>query len=104
MRRYRQMYDRLQETPVYKEMVRLASEKVRAEALEEAKAILEKERQEIQAKALRETLLALVEARFPKMSRLTRRLISTMSNAYTLQTLILKISMASTIEEARQRL
>jgi hypothetical protein len=66
--------------------------------------LLDKERQEAQVKALRETLLALVEARFPKMSRLTRRLASTMSNTHMLQTLILKISMASTIEEARQQL
>jgi hypothetical protein len=41
LRRYRQMYDRLQDTPVYKEMVRLATEKARAEALRESETMIQ---------------------------------------------------------------
>jgi CRISPR/Cas system CSM-associated protein Csm2 small subunit len=35
------MYDRLQDTPVYKEMVRLATEKARAEALRESETMIQ---------------------------------------------------------------
>jgi hypothetical protein len=41
LRRYRQMYDRLQDTPVYKEMVRLATEKARAEAIRESETMIQ---------------------------------------------------------------
>src|SRR5438552_14889693 len=55
-RRYREMYDRLQETPLYKEMTRLASEKAHQEGLQEG-----------QLRASREMLLSIVQARFPKL-------------------------------------
>jgi acyl-CoA synthetase (NDP forming) len=96
LRRYREMYDRLQETPVYKEMTRLATEKARAEALKEA--------EEARKKELREMLLTIVQARFPKLSRSAKRLASTIDHTSTLQNLILKISTASNLEEARQYL
>lgn len=89
LRRYREMYDRLQETPVYKEMTRLATEK----ALQEGQLI-----------ASREILLSLVQKRFPKLSRSAKRLASTIDHTSTLQNLILKISTASNLEEARQYL
>jgi hypothetical protein len=41
LRRYRQMYDRLQDTPVYKEMIRLATEKAHAEALRESETMIQ---------------------------------------------------------------
>ena len=90
------MYDRLQETPVYKEMTRLAREKARAEALKEA--------EEARKKALREMLLSIVEARFPKLFDLVKCMTSTIDRTSTLQTLILNISTASTSKEARQYL
>ena len=90
------MYDRLQETPVYKEMTRLATEKARAEALKEA--------DEARKKDLREMLLTIVQARFPKLSRSAKRLASTIDHISTLQNLVLKISTASNLEEARQYL
>jgi hypothetical protein len=95
-RRYREMYDRLQETPLYKEMVRLATEKARVEALKEA--------EEARKKDLREMLLTLVQARFPKLADLTMHLARTIDQSSTLQTLILKISTASSLKEARQHL
>ena len=55
-------------------------------------------------KASRELLLALVQARFPKLFRLTKQLINTIDHTSVLQTLILKISTASNLEEARQYL
>jgi hypothetical protein len=96
LRRYREMYDRLQETPVYKEMTRLATEKARAEALKEA--------EEARKKDLREMLLTIVQARFPKLSRSAKRLASTIDHISTLQNLVLKISTASNLEKARQHL
>ena len=105
------MYDRLQETPLYKEMTRLATEKARAEALKEAEEALKKARaealqeaEEVRKKDLREMLLTLVQARFPKMSGLTKRLAGTIDQSSTLQTLILKISTASSLKEALQYL
>src|SRR2546427_2363254 len=41
LRRYRQMYDRLQDTPVYKEMTRLDTEKAWAEARRESETALQ---------------------------------------------------------------
>ncbi len=96
-RRYREMYDRLQETPLYKEMVRLATEK----ATEKARAEALKEAEEARKKDLRETL---VQARFPKLTDLTTHLARTIDQSSTLQTLILKISTASSLKEARQHL
>jgi predicted transposase YdaD len=97
LRRYREMYDRLQETPLYQEMMRLASEKVRQEALQEGL-------REGELRALREMLLSIVEARFPKLFGLTKRLASTIDQTSVLQTLILNISRASNQKEARHYL
>jgi hypothetical protein len=126
LRRYREMYDRLQETPLYKEMTRLATEKARAEVLKEAEASISaayeasisaanKEVEEArkaaevalergELKASRELLLALVQTRFPKLFGLTKQLINTIDHKSVLQTLILNISTASNLKEARQYL
>jgi hypothetical protein len=88
-RRYREMYDRLQETPLYKEMTRLATEK----GLQEG-----------ELRASRALLLSIVQARFPKLSRSAKRLASTINHTSTLQNLAVKISKASNLEEARQYL
>lgn len=110
VRRYREMYDRLQDTPVYKEMVRLATEKARAEVLKETEEALKKaeetlkEAEEAYKRDLREMLLTLVQARFPKLTDLTMHLARTIDQSSTLQTLILKIGTASSLKEARQQL
>ncbi len=88
-RRYREMYDRLQETPLYKEITRLATEKGV---------------QEGELRASREILLSLVRMRFPKLSRSAKQLVSTVDRVSVLENLILKISIASNLEEARQYL
>ena len=125
------MYDRLQDTPVYKEMTRLATEKAWAEARREsetalqealkavvsaqkrewqeaearraAEAALEKERRE-ERKALREVALALVQQRFPTLLRLTRQVTKGIEPTSTFQALLLQISTASTPEELHQYL
>jgi hypothetical protein len=78
-------------------MMRLASEKVRQEALQEGL-------REGELRALREMLLSIVEARFPKLFGLTKRLASTIDQTSVLQTLILNISRASNQKEARHYL
>ena len=65
---------------------------------------LERGRQEGKLEGLQETLLALVQARFPKMIRLTKGLALVTEDPETLQNLILKVSMAQTSEEARNYL
>src|SRR5207248_1006939 len=62
LRRYREMYYRLQETPLYKEMTRLATEKALQEGHQEGL-------REGELRASREILLSLVQMRFPKLSR-----------------------------------
>ena len=69
-----------------------------------AEVALEKERQEAERKALREVLFTLVQTRFPEISRLTKLLASAVKNTHILQTLILQMSVASNLEEARQHL
>src|SRR5947209_7300012 len=91
------MYDRLEDTPLYKEMIRLASEKAYQEGRQ-------KGLQKGQLMALRGTLLFLVEKRFPQLSSLTKQLVSTVERASVLENLILKISTASTPKEAGQYL
>jgi predicted transposase YdaD len=105
LRRYREMYDRLQETPVYKEMTRLATEKALQEGLREGRQEgLREGIQEGQLMALRGALLSLVQKRFPKLSPLVKQLVSTVDRASVLENLILEISTASTAKEARQYL
>ncbi|HZU02045.1 MAG TPA: GNAT family N-acetyltransferase [Ktedonobacteraceae bacterium] len=96
-RRYREMYDRLQETPLYKEITRLATEKALQEGHQEGL-------REGELRAVRGLLLSIVQARFPKLSYLAKRLVSTIADSSTLQNLFLKISMAANLEEARQYL
>ena len=91
------MYDRLQETPLYKEITRLATEKALQEGLREGL-------QEGELRASRALLVSIVQARFPKLSRSAKRLASTIDHTGTLQKLVLKISTASTLEEARHYL
>jgi hypothetical protein len=118
LRRYREMYDRLQETPLYKEITRLATEKARAEVLKEAEASISAAHKEVEEarkaaeialergklKASRGLLLALVQTRFPKLFGLTKQLINTIDHTSVLQTLILNISTALNLKEARQYL
>ncbi len=83
------MDDVLRNTPVYQEMTRWALE----EGLEEGR-----------HEALQQALLAIVTERFPKLVRLTKKVLALIEKPEMLQLLIVKMSIAQSVEEARQYL
>src|SRR5437870_1781830 len=93
------MYDRLEDTPLYKEIIRLASEKAHQEGFQEG---LREELQEGELKVWREMLLIIVLTRFPKLFRLTKLVSSTINEKRVLRTLIVSFSKASTSKKARR--
>jgi predicted transposase YdaD len=92
IRRLLEMKDILQETPVYQALTQQA----RQEGLEEG-------RQE-GCEALRQTLLSIVQTRFPKLVRLAREQAVRIDDPDVLGSLIVKISFAQTTQEAKQYL
>jgi predicted transposase YdaD len=80
--------DIIRETPAYKEMTKEARE----EGLEEG------------LQALRQTLLNVVQARFPKAIRLAKKQIAVIDDPDILSKLIVQMSTAQSIEEAKQQL
>lgn len=91
------MHDLLRESPFYQEILQEGREKGLEEGLEKG---LEKGKLE----GSRKTLLKVVRARFPKMVRLTKQLIAVIDDSETLEDLIVKVSMAQTLEEAHKYL
>ena len=83
------MHDILRESPYYQEIL----QEGRQEGLEEGK-----------LEGQRETLLAIVQARFPKMVRLTKKLVTIIDDSASLQDVIVKISMAQATQEVQQYL
>ena len=79
------MHDVLRESPYYQE-------------------ILQEGREEGKLEGQRELLLALVQARFPTMARLTKKLVAVIDDPASLQDLAVKVSMAQTAEEVQQYL
>ncbi len=53
---------------------------------------------------LRETLFEIVKGRFPKLARLSKKQGIVIEDAKVLSDLIIKVSLASTMEEVRQHL
>lgn len=88
-RRLRAMHDILRESPYYQEILQ--------EGRQEG-------RQEGKLEGQRELLLALVQARFPQMARLTKKLVSVIDDSASLQDVTIKISMAQTEKEVQQYL
>lgn len=84
-RRLREMHDVLRESPYYQE-------------------ILQEGREEGKIEGQRELLLAIVQARFPEMARLTKKLIAAIDDPASLQDVTVKISMAQTDKEVQQYL
>ena len=93
------MYDILRETRAYQEMTKESREEGRQEGLEEG-------RQEGKLEALRQTLLTIAQERFhnAKMTRLTKGQAAIVNDPDVLQGLILKVSLAQTLEEAQKYL
>ena len=84
-RRLREMHDVLRESPYYQE-------------------ILQEGREEGKLEGQRELLLALVQARFPEMARLTKKLVTVIDEPASLRDVTIKISMAQTDKEVQQYL
>ncbi len=93
IRRYKQMFDVVKDTPVYKEMTQDA----RKEGIEEG-------RKQGQVEALEQTLMDLIAERFPKLVRFARKQLADVDDPALLRLLVLKVSSAQTAEEAREHL
>jgi predicted transposase YdaD len=83
------LYDVLQESKAY--------QKIKQEGREEG-------RKEGELQALRQAFLDVVQGRFPKLLDLATKPISVVVDPAVLRDLIVKISLAQTVEEARQHL
>lgn len=82
------LYDILEDSPAFKQLKNEGRQEGRQEGLQ----------------ALQQALTSIVQARFPQMGRLTKRLAGTIDNTEVLQDLIVKMSLAQTLEEAKQQL
>ena len=87
IRRFKNMHEILRESAIYQE--------IRQEGREEG-------REEGQLKASRELLLAIITARFPKLTRLAQTYIATVDNPMLLQNLIVQLVVTNTTKEARE--
>ncbi|HEX6480749.1 MAG TPA: hypothetical protein VF043_18065 [Ktedonobacteraceae bacterium] len=125
LRRVSDMDDVLRETPVYQEMTRWAREEGlregiregilegiregrregRQEGLEEGRQEgLEEGRQEGRLEGLQQALLVILTERFPKLLRLAKKQMAVIEEPEILQLLIVKMSVAQSVEEAKQYL
>jgi len=90
----------IRESPAYKRLIKKAYEQSVQEGLER---ILEQVRQE-ELQQLWQLLVKIVKARFPRLERLARKQGIVIEEAKVLTDLIVKMSTAQTMEEARQHL
>ncbi|HEU0003882.1 MAG TPA: hypothetical protein VFQ36_23445 [Ktedonobacteraceae bacterium] len=95
------MHDILRESPYYQEILREGRQEGLEEGLQEG---LQEGVQKGKLEGQRETLLAIVQARFPRMVRLTKKLVTVIDDTASLQEVIVKISMAQTTQEVQQYL
>ncbi len=98
------MFNVVKDTPVYKEMVRDAREEALQEGREEGlKEGLEKAREE-KLEALRQILVGIVRARFPRLEKVARGQAAITEDEDEINDLIIKMSTAQSIEEAKRDL
>jgi hypothetical protein len=90
----------IRESPAYKMMTKKAYEEGVKEGLER---VLEQVRQE-ELQQLWQLLVKIVKARFPRLERLAKKQGIVIEEAKVLADLIVKVSAARTMEEARQHL
>ncbi len=100
-RRLRAMHDILRESPYYQEILQEGRQEGLEEGLQEG---LQEGVQKGKLEGQRETLLASLQARFPIMVRLTKKLVAAIDDPASLQDVTVKISMAQTAEEVQQYL
>jgi predicted transposase/invertase (TIGR01784 family) len=99
-RKVSEMYDILQETPVYQFMTKEAREEGLQEGLEKGRQEgLEKERE-----GLRQVVVDIVRKRFPKIVRLTKKQVAVVDDPAQLRHLAVDISVAQTAAEVTQYL
>jgi predicted transposase YdaD len=107
-RRFAMIDDIIRETPAYKVLTREAREEGIEIGFERGiergieQGIEQERKRALQLQ--RELLLNVVKARFPKLVRLARKQGSVIDEAKVLNDLIVKVSAARTMEEARQHL
>jgi predicted transposase/invertase (TIGR01784 family) len=99
-RKVSEMYDILQETPVYQFMTKEAREEGIQEGLEKG---FEKGREE-GLEALRLAIVNIARERFPKIVRLARKQVAVVDDLETLGQLVVKMSLVQTPTEAKQLL
>ena len=91
------MHNILRESPFYQEIL----EEGREVGLEEG---LEKGHKEGKLEGLRETLLAIVQTRFPKVLRLAKGQAAIIDDPAALESLIVQVSIAQDAKEAKRAL
>jgi predicted transposase/invertase (TIGR01784 family) len=103
-RRLRDMHDILRESPYYQEILKEGLEegleKGRQEGLEEGRI---QERYE-HVQELRQTIINIVQGRFPRLLRFARKQISDVEDLAELRGLIVGLSLAESLEQARRSL
>jgi len=103
-RRLSEMHNILRESPFYQEILQEGREEGLQEGREEGlQEGLEKGRQE-KLQVLRDTLLNVVQARFPKMVRLAKGQAAIIDDPAALEGLIVKVSIAQKAKDARSAL
>ena len=99
------MHESLRDTPVYQEMTRWAREEGHEKGLEEGlEKGLEKGLQQGRQQGLQEGILDVVIERFPELMRLAQERIVAVNKSETLRNLLVKMSVAQNMEEAKRYL
>jgi len=105
VRRFREMHDILRESPIYQEILREGREEGRERGREEGREQGREEGlQKGQLEALSQAVVDIVQERFPKLVRLTKKQVAVVKDAALLRHLIVKVSMAQDMEEAQLHL
>jgi len=99
------MHDILRESPIYQEILREGREEGRERGREEGREQGREEGlQKGQLEALSQAVVDIVQERFPKLVRLTKKQVAVVKDAALLRQLIVKVSMAQDMEEAQLHL
>jgi len=103
-RKVREMYDLLQETPVYQFMTKEAREEGLQEGLE--KGLQEGREKGLQEgrEAFRQAIVDIVRKRFPKLVRVAKKQVAVVDDPALLRQLVVDISVAQTAAEAKHSL
>ena len=97
------MHNLLRESPYYQEILQEGREEGLEEGLKKGlEEGLEKGHKEGKLEGLRESLLAIVRARFPKMVRLAKGQAAIIDDPKELESLAVKVSLAQNAQEARR--